>query len=493
MKHLLFLTACSLVGTGLFNEAQGQDIFDDYNNRYDIQTTQPDWYEGELSKEGWERVRDSMFRDTKAYDWDNYSRDQYRDRQNRLTEAETACFNAGDLSQEDAIKLTYSRYTQSFESLYRMYLHADTPQEVKDTFAQEYLDSAGKPKLLHGCPPVKTLRTKEEMGVPTRAEIYEQHQNRYISELVGSFSRQSAELPQAGYGFRSTGTGEIYAGQSDNQLDGYRAEGTYDLYKDAQMAYRGHISDDLRKRMSITVAYEDVDGTAVSQVENGTDNTGIVYHDRAPNGSTGVAIGNRGLDIIVESERKKFDAKYKWFFTNESNINVYTGIEGSFSDTTHDAQISTPTFSDIRSDIRQEIDNDYIGAVLGAKTDFEVAQKLRLAAGVEASIGGLFAGLDSLQTNQCGLCAADEQSFTINIEDNQTKAAFALSAELLLTYSLGNNIEMGLKGSAEWRNKEGYPRNPESGDDLFIDNNPTHLEFDDVVDYGFGVSISKRW
>ncbi len=494
MKVFLIATTAVMAGLVLAPNAAAQSLYNLETLDEEFRSSKPSWYNGELSQEGWVRNQ-NLILELVPYEWRVYEREGYRDLQNALTDAETKCFNSGDLMAEEAAQKRYGEYISAFKALYQIYINEDTPPDVKAAFEAEYLDTDKRPKLLKGCPPRQTLRTAKEIGIPTFSQISRKKLSDHLRTTIFS-GLSSQNTPRSGYGFRSTGAGETYAGLSDSRLSGVRfsiamaeireafpeTEGSDDL-----TWYDEWDHDDYEEDWMFGASYESLNGTATGRVENGTDNTGIVYHDRAPNDSTGVAIGNRGLDVSIDTDFESFEFYGQKHIKTNGAIKPYVGLNMIFSDTTHEAQISTPSFSDISSTSLQKIDNDLIAAVLGGQTKYHFSDKLSLSANAEVSLGGLFSKLDSVQTNRCGLCAPEEQNFSVAIEDKRETLAVGAKGSMAILLEILEGAHVGPRGFVEWRNKEGYPRNPQSGDDLFIDNNPTHLEFDDKFSYGGGL------
>ncbi len=274
---------------------------------------------------------------------------------------------------------------------------------------------------------------------------------------------------QAGYGVKIIPGKEGFVAKTDESLRG------------SSFSAKVRIAGKYR----LGIEYADVNGSSEGHILNGTDAVGMVYHNFAPSGSTGINLGPRGLDVRTDTAASRL----RLYFSrrNEGNrfgdrLRAWVAYGGGahFAGTAHTASVTTPSFNDIKSVSRQEVNENsyYVAANLGLDFGVETPKRgdfaLRVMPRLEA--GYRTAKLDSQQTNTCGLCGAADRNFTINIKDDDHGFYYVASVSTAFGYYISDDISIGLSASIGSRNKTAKIVNPETGDDLFVRNNPTHLE-----------------
>jgi len=344
------------------------------------------------------------------------------------------------------------------------FIRRDMNQQQRDRYDRDF-------PTFTECPPVSD-KIKASAGEGGFMRSY----NAKIRALYST-----AALPQAGYGVEIVPGAEKFVTKTDSSLTGYKLE-AHMIPKD--------------KRWMFGIAYTEVDGSSEGQIANGTENVGIVYHDFAPSGSTGVAIGPRGLDVrtLTEHHELEIEAFFKDLWSWATWFDVGAGIR--LSETLHTAEITTPSFTDIRSDSEQRVyEHDFY--LKGVTTlDFELGSKptdvtLSIIPGVEA--GYRDANLESRQHNMCGLCGAAERDFTINIDDDDGGLYVGANIEAKLGVKISETARLGIGGQAWWRSNTAEIINTETGDDLFIRNMPTHLDTDEAYGASLGAWFSAEF
>ncbi len=294
---------------------------------------------------------------------------------------------------------------------------------------------------------------------------------------------------RAGYGVAIMPGKEIFATKTNDQLEGYSING-YAKWKNNDI-----ITDGV---YLFGVEYSYADGISEGKIASGSDDAGIVYQDFAPSGSTGINLGSSGLDVSTSSTTSRLRIQFDMSTETDSGVTFGArlrnkaafGFGARITDTEHTASVTTPSFNDISSLSVQKLDENYFYFNGYSTISFEPDGKkqggvgLYLTPRVEA--GYRDAKLDSQQINICGLCGSADQNFTINIKDKDDGFYYDLSLNADLAYYYSNNITVGLSGRLGWRNRTAEIINPETGDDLFIRNDPTHLDTDS--EYRSGIS-----
>lgn len=243
--------------------------------------------------------------------------------------------------------------------------------------------------------------------------------------------------------------------------------------------------------------------SAQTSVAAGTTPVGIVYHNRAPSGSTGVNLGATGLDAILER-----DSEYEWFGAGYERriaggdgtgpeIKLGAGLRYEQRRTDIESTVQSTNFSGISSTMTQDLNESAISlaVALGMKTevgggDNNDGEGLLFFGDTAFRIEHLDSTLDSLQRNQCNLCGSVDQNFAITISDDDKRWGYGVEAEVGVGYRLKSGLEFGVKGFADYRSDVAGIKNPETGDDLFIRNQPTQIDFSDSFGWGGAVYLS---
>lgn len=328
--------------------------------------------------------------------------------------------------------------------------------------------------LLAKCPP--TAPIYEDAGTDLTKTPY---------GILFGFGAGYAEIkpPQAGYGVAIVPGAEKFIAKTSNKLDGYTIGGRVNPNNG---------------RYGFGLQYTDVNGSSEGQIANGAENVGIVYNDRAPNGSTGVAIGPRGMDVRTETLSSRLRLQIDMSSETDGGVSfggrLRLGGGAEFSDTNHRAWVTTPSFNDISSRSEQDIDEAFF--FVNAQTEVPLnkgdgAITIMLVPMLEA--GYRHAKLASRQFNICGLCAAPERDFAINIEDENSGFYYDAALEARFGAKISERATIGLSANIGYRSHAAEIINPETGDDLFIRNNPTHLETDSETTAGLTAWFSAEF
>lgn len=407
---------------------------------------------------------------------ENY--DEFRD---EFLKAETNCWNGSPGSYEK-YKALYQRALASGLSSASRYWE-NGPPELAKRFETDF------PRIFSRCPP----ETQEEALLEERKIDEEERVHRGDYQFIEFFfAKDLYKPPQSGYGVNIS-NGEKFVGKTDNKLTGEHFEGQLEFSVDDGIAPFD------ASPWLLKLKYSDLDGSSAAQLQAGSDTVGIVFHDRAPSGSTGLALGANGLDVRTSTSHTDFTARAGIRLHSSSptkdgfNTNVDFHLGFSTQDTKHTSHITTPAFPDITSNASQDISNDYYFAETQVSVNRYVGSAAIVGFEAAAGIGAVNSGLKSSQVNQCGGCTPSDQMFSINIDDKGSKEYLSLKAGITAKVPLSGGVNATLGGHAYWNSATGYAKNPETGDDLFIRNEPTRLDYDDASGYYVGVGLQASW
>ncbi|MEZ5709503.1 MAG: hypothetical protein R3E02_08980 [Blastomonas sp.] len=233
------------------------------------------------------------------------------------------------------------------------------------------------------------------------------------------------------------------------------------------------------------------DKAANSTAAGGAIDVGIVFTDFAPSGSTGLFLGNAGLDTMVDRKVKisQFGGIYTLpvneYESLERSLNARFGFRWQHMTQQVDAQVTSPTFGNsISSTYDQRVKEDLFTFSLGAEYADRPDRGFQFAVGGDALLIHRDAGLRSRQVNICTVCGAQDQNFTIAIDDNDKGVTFGLRGSMSAGIGLGGGLSIGVSGFVEYRNKVSQIANPRTGDDLFVRNQPTAIRTQSATDVG---------
>ncbi|MFU7529466.1 hypothetical protein [Qipengyuania sp. ASV99] len=304
---------------------------------------------------------------------------------------------------------------------------------------------------------------------------------RVMINLFGGYGEMF--VPPVGAGTLIFGNGEEFAAQTDDRVSGPVGGGSASF---PMFGGSGHL--DFR--------YADGSDRASNSTPPGGDiDTGIVFTDFAPSGSTGLFLGNVGLDTAIEREVEHFSVGGGYRHPVGLDGQVGLGFTFQYASTQTDifARVTSPTFgNDISADYDQSLDDDRITVFFNL--DYDGSQTVERGVFFHAG-GGL--GLDfydvSLESRQnviCNLCAGPDANFTLLVDDESDGTAFAARGFAGIGVKLGGNLAVSVNGFANHRDKIAQIVNPRTGDDLFVRNQPTAIGFDSGTSYGAFVLLT---
>jgi hypothetical protein len=295
---------------------------------------------------------------------------------------------------------------------------------------------------------------------------------------------ENRETPPVGAGVIIQPGNERFAAESSDRIDGYRFDFafTYRLTTDGGLTFEGRIgrADD---RIATTVAA-------------GSTPVGSVYHNRAPSGSTGINAGANGIEAVIER-----DSDYEWFGAgyerrisggNGTGPEVTVGPVVSYTGRRTDivSSVRILNFPGITANAIQEVHETVLGLGVGIGVTPDISEEGLYAFGATRfQVEHIDAELESLQRNQCNVCGVADRDFSIAIQDNDKRWGYGITAEAGVGYRFPGGLELGVKGGLEYHSDVAGVRNPETGDDLFLRNQPTQLYFTDSFGYGGAIYL----
>lgn len=268
-------------------------------------------------------------------------------------------------------------------------------------------------------------------------------------------------------------------------------------------------------------SYFDGDADNAARVAPGTDSIGWLYHDRAPNGSTGLGLGTSGVDVRTDTEFTRYklgltlwDPDFgdgQGLIGNVDAGGSFGGSFGSFGsfgggprlgggvglfwqrfETDQRSWIMSPSFGDaVTSNFKQDLTEDQFGLGGQLKLSVPLSQNASLFTKAGGAVIYRRADLDGKQVNRCDLCAAPEDRFVADVDDKDSGFTWAGQAALGLEFKLSADLSVGAVGRYLYYHDTAQIRNPVQGDPSLY--RPTYL--DDRRAYGWqaGLGINYQY
>jgi hypothetical protein len=306
--------------------------------------------------------------------------------------------------------------------------------------------------------------------------------------IAPRFGYGGADVPSTGIGFRRDGA----AGEAPE---------TFAVTTDGNIPmYSGGVAIGL-SGFFLDLFYGEGDAQDEFQIpnESGVD-SGVVYGDLSPSGSSGIATpfgltGWASIDVAEYGIRGKIPlgfghpkdvfrpfayGGYTRYERDYIGFADYTGTSGEF------------TF-EFSQDRRQELNESYFDLGLGGKIMAPLGPAVLIHLGARA--GGYYrdTGLSSVERNTCNFCPAEDEDFTIQIDESDSGFGFAGGANAALELRLSRSVSLMARGSADYRSKVGAVWNPNSGDQVFFDGLSTELATEDAWSWQAGGGILIRF
>lgn len=229
--------------------------------------------------------------------------------------------------------------------------------------------------------------------------------------------------------------------------------------------------------------YGEGNDRAISSIAaGGAVDVAITYTNRSPGNSTGIFLGNRGLDTMInrQADVLKFGGVYSLPLgePNQSNgqINGRIGVEYKRVRQNIDASIISPSFGmNITANYRQRSRDANKSLILGAEYRQQSDSGFYFVFGADGMLIHRNASLNSVQNIVCTVCAASDRAFTITVTDSNNGITFGGRANAELGFAVSKTVSIGILGFAEYIDEVTQITNPRTGDDLFIRNQPTAI------------------
>jgi len=293
-----------------------------------------------------------------------------------------------------------------------------------------------------------------------------------------------------GIGFqRPTGNPEKFASRTHDDLE-LMAFG---------LIFFGDITEDWVLATALQYAWgEDEDD---GFIEDGTGiDTGFVYGDLSPGGSSGVNIGDRGLDWASEVDVSLVNIEAKltrrskgpltWFgYADYMRLNRNYDA-WALGEVTVSGYPSTVTYS-LTQMRQQEVTDDLFGAGAGLQFGAPVTPWLNIGGWTSAGLFYRRSELDSRERNVCGLCGSSDADFTLDLDDEDSGLTWALAMGAFAEFPLGDHASVGIGVDASYIDEVAAVYNPRSGDDVFVDGKHTGLTTDSL--WAWSVRAGFKW
>ena len=254
--------------------------------------------------------------------------------------------------------------------------------------------------------------------------------------------------------------------------------------------------------LSGSLTYGRGDAEAEGRVPDGSGvDAGFVYGGLSPSGSSGVNLGNRGLDWATEAEADLWHLKFKMtrmasgpvaMFIYANYVRAAREYLGQAHGEVHFADSSGPGQTYLLSqERRQQVTDDLFGFGVGAGFHIPLGDT-RWRSGGWMSLGPAWrrSSLDSVERNRCDtLCGPANEDFTLAFDEEDDGFTWTAAAGLYLEYALSDGVSLGVGADAGWVDRVGTVVNPHSGDQVFYDGETTRLGSDSALNYNFRVGV----
>ncbi|GGC98981.1 hypothetical protein GCM10011342_04920 [Aquisalinus flavus] len=326
--------------------------------------------------------------------------------------------------------------------------------------------------------------------------------NRFLERSLFGFGVTSVDIPRAGFGVEVTTEDERFVAETDGTLSGTTFGGLHigDYRFTPRTEYDGlpYLQRKWRGRANAFMAgftYTQADGSSRGSVPVGGNGTGVVYFDFADDNATGLFFGSAGSDVETNTDFEgfRFNAGRKVYHGIDPDWywGCYHGFFYDYSDTEHEFEITTPSYSDIYTLGRQDLTERYAGFEAGPFFGRQLGN-----ASVHFrplfNFGYREADLDAQQDTFCGACYYS-QTVPIRLDEDDSGLTYGASVDAGLQFAVTERFSLGAVYQARWRADSAAIVNPESGDDLFIDNQPTRLATGERTEQQLLFTVGNSW
>jgi uncharacterized protein YciI len=303
-------------------------------------------------------------------------------------------------------------------------------------------------------------------------------------EAVGTYGHGELRLPGTGIGFqRESGSDERFGGLGPRTVP--------------IESFGLHFYPWERGRWTVGVSalYGEGDETTRGQIPaGGAIDTGFVYGGLSPNGSSGVAIGNRGLDWRLSTDVDLINAKVKMVYRANSFFQPFVFADLLQTERFYSGEASSEVFGETLSQERsQKIDEWMIGVGAGLQFDRTLGNGLQYGGWASGGVFLRSTELDASERNICPLCAMPQRDFMLEFRDEDDGTSFSGAAGAFVAWPLSDRIRIGVGADATWIDEVGGVFNPHSGDQVFFDGRRTELQTGEAWMWSVRVGLSARF
>lgn len=367
---------------------------------------------------------------------------------------------------------------------YRVVVNGETVREisVSGTGSQRFTIDV-PPRLAGPAAPPEGLTPADERRVADAmrfedeifAEWDEKTRHLVVHAGVGELDAPTG----AGTGFqRPSGGVETFAGRNADTIRMH----TLGLVL-FPLAYREWL-------LSGSVLHGEGDERSEGRVPDGTNiDTGFVYSDFSPGGSTGVNIGDRGLDWITSTEAETLNLKIKAVHALSGPVSWFLFADYLNSRRQYDSAAMAEVFGETLTQMRsQKVTDDLIGGGAGLQVDQRMGG-VQIGGWTSAGLFHRSSDLRASEHNVCPLCGPQDADFTLNFDDSDDGVTWAAAVGVYLAIPVTPNVAIGVGADAAYIDEVGAVFNPSSGDQVYVDGLSTRLTTTDALSYNFRVGL----
>ena len=242
--------------------------------------------------------------------------------------------------------------------------------------------------------------------------------------------------------------------------------------------------------ISASALHGEGDERSTGRVPDGTGiDTGFVYGDFSPGGSTGLNIADRGLDWVSETDVAILNLKLKAVWQASSPVTWFLFADYLNTRRRYDSGAMAEVFGEILTQERnQKLTDEFAGGGVGLQFEQRAGP---VFIGGWAS-GGLFhrsSELTAWERNVCALCGVQDADFTLNFDESDDGLTWIAAAGLFAAVPLSETVSIGVGVDATYFDEVGAVFNPSSGDQVFVDGLSTGLTTTDATIYNFRLGL----
>lgn len=311
-----------------------------------------------------------------------------------------------------------------------------------------------------------------------------------FAALVAQYNH--SEAPSTGTGFQRDGAPglapELFAAETPERLDQFGIGFKAGFH---QFLFFG--------------SYVGGESYASATIPN-TFDSGIVYGELSPGGSSGIA-APFGADARIEEERLTWGIGLGYefeFVTGEvdtGGLSVSATPFVEFSRTTRDirsAVSGTGSFGggfvyDFSQTRDQTVRDDRYEA--GIKLDLSWQTDSGFSFGIDGTAAAYAyrTSLDSIERNRNNFTGAPDGAFDVSIRGEEDGIGFHGGVGLWAAYDLGGGVSLMFSGGIDHRSDVGGVFNPSSGDQVFFDGRRTELVHDEADTKSLAAELIFNW